>query len=57
MDLIPKLYQEQSAGRTTEAIVLWKLATEIAAWKPLTAVSCRVCFSLRMDSVGRSAGK
>jgi len=39
-----KLYQERSAGRTTEAIVLWKSATETAAWKTLTTISCRVCF-------------
>lgn len=39
-----KLYQERLAGRTTEAIVLWKSATETAAWKTLTALSCRVCF-------------
>ena len=39
-----KLYQERSTGRTTEAIVLWKSATETAAWKTLTAISCRVCF-------------
>jgi hypothetical protein len=39
-----KLYLERSAGRTTEAIVLWKSATETAAWKTLTALSCRVCF-------------
>ena len=39
-----KLYLEQSVGRTTEAIVLWKSATETAAWKTLTAISCRVCF-------------
>jgi len=39
-----KLYQERSAGRTTEAVVLWKSATETSAWKTLTAISCRVCF-------------
>ena len=39
-----KLYQERSEGRTTEGIVLWKSATETAAWKTLTAISCRVCF-------------
>jgi len=39
-----KLYLEWSAGRTTEAVVLWKSATETAAWKTLTALSCRVCF-------------
>ena len=39
-----KIYQECSAGRTTEAIVLWKSATETSAWKTLTAISCRVCF-------------
>jgi hypothetical protein len=39
-----KLYLERTAGRTTEAIVLWKSATETAAWKTLTAISCRVCF-------------
>jgi len=39
-----KLYLELSAGRTPEAVVLWKSATETAAWKTLTAISCRVCF-------------
>jgi len=40
-------------GRTTEAIVLWKSATETAAWKTLTALSCRVCFpSARIRFVG-----
>jgi len=48
-----KLYQERSAGRTTEAIVLWKSATETAAWKTLTAISCRVCFpSARIQFTG-----
>lgn len=48
-----KLYQERSAGRTTEAIVLWKSATETSAWKTLTAISCRVCFpSARIRFVG-----
>jgi hypothetical protein len=48
-----KLYQERSAGRTTAAIVLWKSATETAAWKTLTAISCRVCFpSARIRFVG-----
>ena len=50
-----KLYQERSAGRTTEAIVLWKSATETAAWKTLTALSCRVCFpSARIRFIGPS---
>jgi len=50
-----KLYQERSAGRTTEAIVLWKSATETAAWKTLTAISCRVCFpSARIRFAGPS---
>jgi len=39
-----KLYLERLEGRTNEAIVLWKSATETAAWKTLTAISCRVCF-------------
>ena len=48
-----KLYQERAAGRTMEAIVLWKSATETAAWKTLTAISCRVCFpSARIRFVG-----
>jgi hypothetical protein len=48
-----KLYLELSAGRTTEPIVLWKSATETAAWKTLTAISCRVCFpSSRIRFVG-----
>jgi hypothetical protein len=50
-----KLYQERSAGRTTEEIVLWKSATETAAWKTLTAISCLVCFpSTRIRFVGPS---
>jgi hypothetical protein len=48
-----KLYQERSAGHTTEAVVLWKSATETAAWKTLTWLSCRVCFpSTRIRFVG-----
>ena len=39
-----KMYQERLAGRTTEVIVLWKSATETAAWKTLARLSCRVCF-------------
>ena len=50
-----KLYLERSAGRTTEAVVLWKSATETAAWKTLTAMSCRVCFpSARIRFTGPS---
>ena len=53
-----KLYLERSAGRTTEAIVLWKSATETAAWKTLTAISCRVCFpSARIRFVGSSGNE
>jgi hypothetical protein len=54
-----KLYQERAAGRTTEAIVLWKSATETAAWKTLTALSCRVCFPaarIRFTGPGDSSG-
>ena len=43
------------AGRRPdpEAIVLWKSATETAAWKTLMALSCRVCFpSARIRFVG-----
>ena len=48
-----KLYLERSEGRTTEAIVLWKSATETSAWKTLTVISCRVCFpSVRIRFVG-----
>ena len=48
-----KLYQERLAGRTTEAIVVWKSATETSAWKTLTRLSCRVCFpSSRIRFVG-----
>ena len=48
-----KLFQERLAGRTTEAIVVWKSATETAAWKTLTRLSCRVCFpSARIRFVG-----
>ena len=35
--LFRKLYAECLMGRTTEAIVLWKSATETAARKTLTA--------------------
>jgi hypothetical protein len=54
-----KLYQERLAGRTVEAIVLWKSATETAAWKTLTALSCRVCFPsarIRFTGPGDSSG-
>lgn len=48
-----KLYQELSGDRAIEAIVLWKSATETAAWKTLTAMSCRVCFpSTRIRFIG-----
>jgi len=48
-----KSYQERAADRITEAIVLWKSATETAAWKTLTVISCRVCFpSARIRFVG-----
>ena len=51
-----KLYLERRECRTTEAIVLWKSATETAAWKTLTAISCRVCFpSARIRFVGPSS--
>lgn len=50
-----KLYLERLECRTTEAIVLWKSATETAAWKTLTQLSCRVCFpSSRIRFVGPS---
>jgi hypothetical protein len=50
-----KLYQEQSSGRTTGAIVVWKSATETAAWKTFIAISCRVCFPYaRIRFVGPS---
>ena len=50
-----KLYLKQSADRITEAIVLWKSATETAAWKTLTAISSRVCFpSARIRFAGPS---
>jgi hypothetical protein len=50
-----KLYLERSEGQTTEAIVVWKSATETAAWKTLTAISCRVCFpSARIRFIGPS---
>ena len=48
-----KLYLERRECRTTEAIVVWKSATETAAWKTLTAISSRVCFpSARIRFVG-----
>jgi len=53
-----KLYQERAAGRTMEAIVLWKSATETSAWKTLTAIACRVCFpSARIRFIGPSGGE
>lgn len=51
-----KLYQEWSADRTMEAIVLWKSATETAAWKTLTAISCRVCFPSALIRFAGPAG-
>jgi hypothetical protein len=46
-------FQRDLIGRTTEAVVLWKSATETAAWKTLTVISCRVCFpSARIRFVG-----
>jgi hypothetical protein len=51
--VILEVIQERAAGRTTEAIVLWKSATETSVWKTLTAISCRVCFpSARIRFVG-----
>ena len=48
-----EIYQERSVGRTKEAIVLWKSATETGVWKTLTQLSCRVCFpSARIRFVG-----
>jgi hypothetical protein len=51
-----KLYLERSAGRTSEAIVLWKSATETSTWKTLTAISCRVCFPSARIRFVRPAG-
>ena len=51
------MYQERLAGRTTEAIVLWKSATETAAWKTLTKLSCRVCFPLARIRFAGPAGE
>jgi len=48
-----KLYQKRSAGRITDAIVLWKSVTGTAVWKTLKAISCQVCFpSARIRFVG-----
>jgi len=53
-----KLFLERLEGRTTEAIVLWKSATETAAWKTLTTISCRVCFpSARIRFVGAAGNE
>ena len=55
-----KLYLERLEDRTTEAIVLWKSATETAAWKTLTQLSCRVCFPsarIRFSGPGVMSGK
>ena len=50
-----KLYLEWLEDLTTEAVILWKSATETAAWKTLTVLSCRVCFpSMRIRFVGPS---
>jgi ParB family chromosome partitioning protein len=52
-----KLYQERAAGLTMEAIVLWKSATETAAWKTLTAISYRVCFPMARIRFAWPAGE
>jgi hypothetical protein len=47
-DLIPeffgKLEKEIEAGRTEEAIILWKAATETDAWRQITAVAVLIAF-------------
>ena len=48
--------QERSAGRTKETIELWKSATGTAAWKTLTAISCRLCFPSVRVRFGGSHG-
>jgi len=55
LEVIPRAVR----WRTTEAIVVWKSATETAAWKILTTLSCRVCLqSARIRFMGpdRAAG-
>jgi hypothetical protein len=47
-DLIPKFFgklkREIEAGRTVEAIVLWKSATETDAWGQITRIAALVAF-------------
>lgn len=47
-DLIPaffeKLQREIAAGRTEEAIILWKAATETEPWRNITTIAALVAF-------------
>jgi len=41
------LARERAAGRTTEAIVLWKAAPETEAWRILCSISPMICLPYR----------
>ncbi len=63
-DLIPdffgKLEREIREGRTTEAIILWKAATETDAWRQITAIAELIAFPHhRIEFLGgtRNGGK
>ena len=53
-----KLYQERSAGRTSEAIVLWKSATETAAWidRQAGVKLCEHCYGREVRENAREVG-
>jgi hypothetical protein len=44
LEFFRKLEKEIRDGRTDEAIVLWKSATETEAWKLITSMACLVAF-------------
>lgn len=39
-----KLVEAYRSGEVTEAVVLWKAATETKGWRVLTSAACLVCF-------------
>jgi hypothetical protein len=47
-DLIPKYFEklerEIETGRTVEAVILWKSATETDAWRTITAIADLIAF-------------
>jgi len=44
LDFFKKLEKEIRDGRTEEAVILWKSATETEAWKLITSMACLVAF-------------